>query len=130
MKIIVLADSRKHELLINFCIAYSQQLAAHSLYSTMNTARLVELGTNLDFISVPNDRLGAMNQLTQMAFYNEVDAVIHLRDPLFTSYNEPNPLMEACDRNNIPYASNLAAAEILVLAIGNGGLDWRELVHF
>ncbi len=129
MKIIVLADSRKNELLINFCIAYSQLLGNHSLYSTMNTARLVESSTRLHFVSVPNDMTGSLNQLAQMAFYNEVDAVIHLRDPLFSSYNEPNPLMEACDRNNIPYASNIAAAEILILAIDRGDLDWRELLR-
>ncbi|MDO5732344.1 MAG: methylglyoxal synthase [Eubacteriales bacterium] len=129
MKIVVLADSRKNELLINFCIAYSQLLANHSLYSTMNTARLVEASTPLKFIAIPNDTTGAINQLAQMAFYNEIDAVIYLRDSLFADYSEPNSLMESCDRNNIPYASNIASAEILVLAIDRGDLDWRELLR-
>jgi methylglyoxal synthase len=31
----------------------------------------------------------------------------------------------ACDRNNIPVASNIATAELLVLGLGRGDLDWR-----
>ena len=70
-----------------------------------------------------------MDQLASRAMYNEVDAVIYLRDPLLGDYNAPNPLMKACDINSIPYATNIATAEILVLAIDRGDLDWRELVR-
>lgn len=43
-------------------------------------------------------------------------------------YDKTDALQRACDLNNIPYASNLAAAELLVLAIQRGDLDWRELI--
>ncbi|NLB10191.1 MAG: methylglyoxal synthase, partial [Clostridiaceae bacterium] len=35
----------------------------------------------------------------------------------------------ACDINTIPFATNMASAEILVLAIDRGDLEWRELIR-
>jgi methylglyoxal synthase len=34
-----------------------------------------------------------------------------------------------CDTYNIPVATNIATAEILVRAIDRGDLDWREIVN-
>jgi hypothetical protein len=34
-----------------------------------------------------------------------------------------------CDQNNIPFASNLATAEALVLGLARGDLDWRCIVN-
>ena len=33
------------------------------------------------------------------------------------------------DKNNIPYASNVATAEMLVLGLARGDLDWRDIVN-
>ena len=33
-----------------------------------------------------------------------------------------------CDQNNIPFASNVATAEMLVLGLSRGDLDWRDIV--
>ncbi|MEG1505435.1 MAG: methylglyoxal synthase, partial [Lachnospiraceae bacterium] len=38
-----------------------------------------------------------------------------------------NDVVRLCDTHNIPLATNVAAAEILVLAIDRGDLDWREM---
>ena len=38
-------------------------------------------------------------------------------------------LLLACDRYNIPYATNIAAAEVIIMALDRGDLDWRELVN-
>ena len=92
-------------------------------------AKLLSIAANLDVAGLPADIAGGMDQLASRAMYNEVDAVIYLRDPLLGDYNAPNPLMKACDINSIPYATNIATAEILVLAIDRGDLDWRELVR-
>jgi methylglyoxal synthase len=42
MKIILLADTSRNELLVNFCVAYQQILAKHELVSPINTARLID----------------------------------------------------------------------------------------
>ena len=34
-----------------------------------------------------------------------------------------------CDQNNIPFASNIATAEMLVLGLARGDLDWRCIVN-
>lgn len=132
MRIVLLADSRKNELLINFCIAYKQLLKRHQLLSTLNLARLLEENVGLNVTGVPSDLVGGLGQITQRVSYNEIDAVIHLRDskPTSTEYMKySQSLLDICDVNSIPYASNIATAEILILAIDRGDLDWRELVH-
>lgn len=128
MKIVLLADNRKNELLVNFCIAYSHILGRHDLYSLFHTARLLKEATDLPVNGLSTDIHSSLDQIAFRARYNEIDAVLYLKDPNQTP-NGPNLLFDACDLNNIPYASNLATAEILVLAIDRGDLDWRELVR-
>lgn len=36
-------------------------------------------------------------------------------------------LLRMCDYYNIPFATNIAMAEVLVCALDRGDLDWREL---
>ncbi|MDW7656584.1 MAG: methylglyoxal synthase [Bacillota bacterium] len=129
MNIVLLADHRKHELLVNFCIAYSQILARHTMFSLFNTARLIRDATRLNVTGLSTEISGSLDQLASRASYNEIDAVIYLRDPLMESYDLPNSLLKACDTSSIPLATNLATAELLVLALDRGDLDWRELVR-
>ena len=35
-------------------------------------------------------------------------------------------LVRLCDNHNIPLATNLATAELLIKALDRGDLDWRE----
>lgn len=128
VKIVLLADNQKNELLVNFCTAYSQILARHMTYSVSNLARLISEATNLRVIAVSTDITGKFEQFASKVMFNEIDAVIYLRDPMFDDYMMPNALLKACDTNQIPYATNIATAEMLVLAIDRGDLDWRELL--
>ncbi|NLW12292.1 MAG: methylglyoxal synthase [Clostridiaceae bacterium] len=128
MNIVLLADNRKNELLVNFCIAYSQILSRHTMYSLFNTSRLIRDATSIDIIGLSTEISGSLDQLASRAMYNEIDAVVYLRDPLLDAYDAPNALLKACDTNSIPVATNIATAELLVLAIDRGDLDWRELV--
>ncbi len=129
MKIVLLADNRKNELLVNFCIAYRQLLAKHELYSMYNTATLLESAADLTVFGLSTDYSGGFEQLASRAMFNEIDSVIYLRDSQISFYDDSNPLLKACDYNSIPYATNLASAEILILAIDRGDLDWRELIR-
>lgn len=129
MNIVLLADNRKNELLVNFCIAYSQILSRHDLYSLFHSARLIRDAAKVEVGGLSADMISGLDQLASRAAYNEIDAVIYLRDTLLEEYDLPNPLMKACDTNSIPIATNIATAELLVLAIDRGDLDWRELVR-
>jgi len=129
MNIVLLADSRKNELLVNLCIAYRQLLEKHELFSVYNTAMLITTSAEVHVDGLSTDYSGGFEQLASRAMFNEIDAVIYLRDTQASFYSEQNSLLEACDYNSIPYATNLASAEILILAIDRGDLDWRELVR-
>ena len=61
--------------------------------------------------------------------HNNIDLVIFLRDPLTQKSNEPdvNNIVRICDANNIPLATNLATAELLIKSLDRGDLDWREM---
>ena len=61
---------------------------------------------------------------------NDIDLVIFLRDPVSPKNYEPdiNSILRLCDVHNIPLASNLATAEILLLALDRGDLDWRNMI--
>jgi methylglyoxal synthase len=56
-----------------------------------------------------------------------MDMVILFYNPSMIDPKEPDvwKIIMACDRNNIPVASNIATAELLVLGLGRGDLDWR-----
>lgn len=125
MNLALLADSRKNELLMNFCLAYRSILSKHQLVSFFTTARLIEGTLRIPVQPLVGNLVAGVGHLTARATYNELDAVIYLRDPMEDSYLETIPLQRACDTNSIPFASNLASAELLILAIEQGDLDYR-----
>ena len=38
-------------------------------------------------------------------------------------------ILHLCDAHNVPCATNLASAEMMVLGLARGDLDWRENTH-
>ena len=60
---------------------------------------------------------------------NGLDMIIFLRDPQHPKSHEPdvNDVVRLCDTYNIPIATNLATAELLIRALENGDLEWREM---
>ena len=61
--------------------------------------------------------------MTSMA----MDMVIFFYNPNMIDPKDPDlkTIVTACDRNTIPVATNIATAEMLVLGLGRGDLDWR-----
>lgn len=126
MNIALLADPRKNDLLVNFCLAYSAALRPHQLVSFFTSARHLKQTVHLKIQPLVGNLNAGLDQLASRAWYNELDAVIYLRDPQSPDYLASYALQQACDRNSIPFASNLASAEILVRALQEGDLDYRE----
>lgn len=129
MNIGLIAHDSKKKLMQNFCIAYRGILSKHELYATGTTGRLVEEVTNLNVHKYLAGHLGGQQQLASQIEHNEMDMVIFLRDPLTPKSHEPNvnDVVHLCDTYNIPLATNLATAELLIRALGRGDLEWREL---
>ncbi|MFA9463622.1 MAG: methylglyoxal synthase [Velocimicrobium sp.] len=130
MKIGLIAHDAKKKLMQNFCIAYRGILVKNDLCATGTTGRLIEEVTNLNVHKYLAGHLGGEQQLGAQIEHNEIDLVIFLRDPLSPKSHEPdvNNVVQLCDTHNIPFATNLATAELLIKALDRGDLDWREVV--
>lgn len=128
MNIGLIAHDAKKKLMQNFCIAYRGILNKHELFATGTTGRLIEEVTNLTVHKYIAGHLGGEQQLGSQIENNDIDMVIFLRDPLHPKSHEPdiNNIFTLCDTHNIPLATNLATAELLILALDRGDLDWRE----
>ena len=102
MKIVLMADNRKTELLVNFCIAYKPLLEKHQLISVYNTAKLLKSAADLDVSGLSVDYSSGFEQLASRAEYNGIDCVIYLRDGRTKSESNPGELLDVCDQNIIP----------------------------
>lgn len=129
MNIGLIAHDSKKKLMQNFCIAYRGILSKNDLYATGTTGRLIEEVTNLNIHKFLAGHLGGEQQISAQIEHNQIDLVIFLRDPLTQKVHEPdaNNVLRLCDMYNIPLATNLASAELLIKALDRGDLEWREM---
>ncbi len=129
MNIGLISHDSKKKLMQNFCIAYRGILSKHELYATGTTGRLIEEVTNLNIHKYLAGHLGGAQQLGAQIEHNEIDLVIFLCDPSSPKSHEPdvNNVMRLCDMHNIPLASNLATAELLIKSLDRGDMEWREI---
>ncbi|MCQ2770699.1 MAG: methylglyoxal synthase [Clostridia bacterium] len=131
MQIAIIANDTKKELISQFCIAYCGIFAKHSLCATKMTAKTIEQATGLKVEELLPGTQGGIQQITSRVTYNEIDLVIYLRDinRSLESLTRDYALIRECDINNVPVATNIATAEILICALDRGDLDWREIVN-
>ncbi len=131
MEIAIIACDQKKELMTQFCIAYCGILSKHNIYATEITGRYISEATGLTIERVLAGSQGGTEQIASRIAFNEIDLLLYFRDttgaPVFNE-NEYN-LLRLCDIYNVPFATNIASAEALVLALDQGTLDWRELVN-
>jgi len=131
MEIAIIADDKKKELMTQFCIAYCGILAKHNLCATGITGKYISEATGLHIERMLSGAHGGAQQITSRVAYNEIDLLIYFRDTAKeTIYDEESAnLLRMCDVYNVPVATNIATAEVLVTALSQGGLDWREIVN-
>ena len=130
MNIALIAHNNRKELMVQFCTAYCGILAKHTLCATATTGQMVAEATGLTIHRFMSFYHGGGQQIGARIAYNELDMVLCFDDP---NTKEPSPdiiyISRLCDKNNITYASNIATAEMLVLGLARGDLDWREVVN-
>ncbi len=129
MNIALIANDAKKKLMQNFCIAYRGILSKNDLFATGTTGRLIEEVTNLNVHKFLAGNLGGEQQIGSQIENNQIDLVIFLRDPMSKDVHEPDifNVMKLCDVHNIPIATNLASAEILLRSLDRGDFEWREM---
>lgn len=129
MNVGLIAHESKKKLMQNFCIAYRGILSKHNLYATGTTGRLIEEVTNLTVHKYLAGNLGGEQQIGAQISNNEIDLMIFLRDPQAPIMHKPDVsyIVRLCDNFNIPLATNLATAELLIKSLDRGDLEWREM---
>ena len=132
MNVAFLAHDKKKELMVQFCTAYKSVLAKHNLFATASTGRLIAEHTGLPITMLLSHKQGGHQQVNARIAYNEIDLVLLFADPNTIDPWDDSQMIETirhCDKHNVPIATNLASAEIAVMGLQRGDLDWREMYH-
>lgn len=119
MRIALIAHDRKKDCMIELAHEFARTLHAHDLIATGTTgSRLIkEVGLLVEcMLSGP---LGGDLQIGARLAAQDVHMVIFLRDPMTPQPHEPdiNALVRACDVHNVPCATNVAGARMLLTHI-------------
>ena len=132
MEIAIIAADMKKELMTQFCIAYCGVLSKHNLCATSITAKYISEATGLTIEKMLTGEQGGEQQIATRVAYNEIDILLYFRDTRPEAIHddkEAQELLLACDRYNIPVATNIATAEALITALDRGDLDWRNFLN-
>ena len=131
MRIALIAHDSRKELMAQFCTAYVRILSENELVATGVTGKIVRDATGLPVRCLYPGGRGGSEQIAAMIGCGEVDMLLFFRDPVNARPNEPNAvtLLRLCDVHNIPMATNIATAEVLIHGLERGDLDWRDIVH-
>ena len=132
MNIAFLAHDKKKELMVQFCTAYKSVLSKHNLFATATTGRLIADHTGLPITLLLSHKQGGHQQINARIAYNEIDLVLLFTDPNNTDPWDDNQMIETirhCDKHNVPIATNLGGAEMFIMGLQRGDLDWREMYH-
>lgn len=129
MHIALIAHDEKKDLMEEFAIAYKHLFEPHQLYATGTTGLRIIEATGLSVHRFKSGPLGGDQQIGARISENKMDLVIFLRDPLTAQPHEPDvtALIRLCDVYEIPLATNIGTAEILIRGLESGFLDWRDL---
>ena len=130
MNIALMSHDNKKELMVQFCIAYCGIHSKHTVCATNTTGRLVAEATGLPIQLFLSHAHGGIQQIGARIAYNEIDMVLFFSDPASTDLDtETNYIIRLCDQYNVPFATNLATAEMLIQGLARGDLDWRDIVN-
>lgn len=131
MNIALIAHDNKKKDMINFSIAFESILKKHNLYATGTTGKQIMENTSLHITRLMSGPLGGDQQIGALIAENKMDLVIFFRDPLTAQPHEPDiiALLRLCDVYGIPLATNMGTAEVVVKAMENGILGWREEIR-
>ncbi len=95
---------------------YLSFLQTCTLCATGTTGKRIMQATGLKVERLLSGPMGGDLQIGARLACGKIDAVIFLRDPMTAQPHEPdiNALIRACDVHNVPCATNMASARILL----------------
>jgi methylglyoxal synthase len=116
MKLALIAHDHKKDAMVALAADYLPFLRGCALMATGTTGGRLQHELGLDVECLLSGPLGGDLQIGARLAVGEVDAVIFLRDPMTPQPHEPdiNALVRACDVHNVPCATNLAGARLML----------------
>ena len=119
--IALIAHDRKKDEMVDFAKRHSPVLSRYHLIATGTTGQRIQDATALEVEAMASGPLGGDAQIAAEVVASKVIAVIFLIDPLYAQPHEPDiqALLRICNVQNVPIATNLATAEIVVENLAN-----------
>jgi methylglyoxal synthase len=112
----LIAHDEKKDALTDFCIRHRDVLAGWDLIGTGSSAERISEATGLPVEGYLSGPEGGDAQIAAHVAQGEIGAVIFLLDPLSAHPHDPDieTLQRVCNVHNVPIATNLAAAELII----------------
>jgi methylglyoxal synthase len=116
MNIALIAHDQKKDDIVLLAREFAAFLGRCRLVATGTTGGRIQHETGLEVERMLSGPLGGDLQIGARLATGQVDAVIFLRDPMTPQPHEPdiNALVRACDVHDVPCATNLASARLLL----------------
>ncbi|WP_035881574.1 methylglyoxal synthase [Cupriavidus metallidurans] len=118
-RIALIAHDHKKDDIVAFAGRHRDFLAQCDLLATGTTGGRISAETGLPVARMLSGPWGGDLQIGAQLAEGRVTAVVFLRDPMTPQPHEPdiNALVRACDVHNVPCATNLATAELVVVEL-------------
>lgn len=118
-RIALIAHDRKKDAMVALATEFSGLLRQCQLCATGTTGGRLVQEVGLDVERLLSGPLGGDLQIGARLAQGEVDVVIFLRDPMTPQPHEPdiNALVRACDVHDMPCATNLSTARLVLRQI-------------
>jgi methylglyoxal synthase len=128
-RLAVIAHDNKKVDLVAWTTYNRDTLAGFSLIATRHTARLVRDKVGLEVEELLSGPEGGDAQIAARVATRSVDAVFFFVDPLSAQPHDPDirALLRVCNVHNIPLATNLATADLIIAAFALAGETSRAL---
>ncbi|ELZ61430.1 MULTISPECIES: methylglyoxal synthase [Halorubrum] len=126
MRIALIAHDELKDEMVAFVEAHAAALDDCELVTTGTTGKRISEETGLAVNRQSSGPLGGDLQIGAMVASDRIDGVVFLRDPLTAQAHEPDisALLRVCDVKDVPLATNVASAELLVEGLlGGDSLD-------
>ena len=121
-------DSKKSEM-VEWAMKNKAILDKYELCGTGTTSKRIAEATKLNVKGYFSGPLGGDQQIGALVAEGKIDFVVFLCDPLTAQPHDPDvkALLRIANVYNVPIATNVATAELLIMALDRGDLDWRNL---
>lgn len=116
--IVLIAHDAKKPEIVAFLNSRKEWIEDVNLIATGRTAEYVE-SNKIEVKHMSPGKYGGYIEITKMVKNNEIDIVIFFRDPNVKQphHADIQDLLDQCDGKNIPLATNMASAELLILGL-------------